>query len=535
VTHTNRRARALVALLAICGLLFAACSSGGSDDAEGDTTATTTGTGSGGAPDDIDPNGIFKMTYNLVQTGGAAGFTLNPALETGDTNDNLLYLIYGRILRPTPEGSYEPDQAESTSIPDANTIKIKLRAGQTFHDGKPLNAAAVKASLDASLASNNQAGLGAGFYNLTSVTADSDLDLTLTIKDGKAASWHDQFLTSWKTSVVPQGANFNPPVGAGPYQVTAWNKGQSMTLEKYDGYWDKDSMLVAGIDITHFDQGQDASALAALQAGQVDYTQIDVPQISSVGGDFELLTVPDPNRLVNLQICKTDGPLANKDVRIAMNKAMDREAISEAVYEGTSLPGTQMYPEGHQFYVPELEDVLAYDPAAAKQLLADAGYPNGFTFDLYILPALNLPDVAAVYQQQLAEIGVTVNLLPTPGIVNDWMVTNKPGMGAIPSITAGVDRLNQWIGDNVANVCDYNNPELTAIRDQLLTVSSTDPKATELWAEASDIVVNQALSVFVSYSSRLGAYDKNVVGNPVVYPLGTFPVPDFRYTYVKQQ
>ena len=528
--ESRRSIRAVLALLAVFGLLLAACSSGSEG---GSDTSDTTVAGGGGDASDVDPNGIFKMTYNLVQTGGSNGFQLDPLKETGDTNDNVLYLIYGRILRPTPEGDLVPDQAESTSIPDASTIKITLRPNQTFHDGKPFNAAAVKASLDASLASKNEAGLGKGFFELTSVTADSDLDLTLTIGSEKAASWHDQFLSSWKTSVVPAGATFSPPIGAGPMKVTSWTKGASLKLESYDGYWDRESIKVAGVEFTHNDQGQEASAVAALQAGQVDYTQIDVPQLSSMGGNIESLVVPDPNRLVNIQICKTDGPLANQDVRIAMNKGMDRQAISDAVYEGTSEPGTTIYPEGHRFFVPELADVLAYDPEAAKQMLADAGYPDGFSFDLYILPALGLPDVAAVYKQQMAEIGVTVNLLPTPGIVNDWMVTNKPGMGIIPSITAGVDRLNQWIGDNVANVCDYNDPELTAIRDQLLKVSSSSDEAVELWGEAQDIVVNQALSVFVSFSSRLAAYNNTVVGNPVIYPLGTFPVPDFRYTYVK--
>ncbi|HEY6531997.1 MAG TPA: ABC transporter substrate-binding protein [Acidimicrobiales bacterium] len=526
----QRPTSVLVALLAVFALLLGACSSDSSEEGEGSTATTEA---SGGEPSDIDPNGIFKMTYNLVQTGGQSGFQLNPMVETGDTNDNLLYLIYGRILRPTPEGGLEPDQAESTSIPDANTIKITLRPDQTFHDGTVFDAAAVKASLDASLAANNEAGLGVGFYNLESVTADGDLDLTLTIKNGLAASWHDQFLSSWKTSVIPQGANFNPPIGAGPMEVTSWTKGTSLSLKSYDGYWDRESIKVAGVDFTHNDQGQEASALAALQAGQVDYTQIDVPQISSVSGDFETLIVPDPNRLVNLQICKREGPLADPNVRIAMNKAMDRAAISEAVYEGTSQPGTQLYPEGHQFYVPELADVLAYDQAAAKQLLTDAGYPDGFEFDLYILPALGLPDVAAVYKQQLAEIGVTANLLPTPGIVKDWMETNNLGMGIIPSMTAGVDRLNMWTGDSISNVCDYNDPEVTDIRNELLKVSSSSDEAVELWGQAADIVVNDALSVFVSFSSRLAAYNTNVVGDPVVYPLGTFPVPDFRYTYVK--
>jgi peptide/nickel transport system substrate-binding protein len=519
---------AIVALLVASGLLLAACGgSDGGDEGSSDTQAPTDVSAG-----DVDPNGIFRMGFNLAQQGGS-GFFLDPLRETGDTNDNLFYLIYGRILRPTPEGDLVPDQAESTSIPDADTIEITLRPDQTFHDGTPFDAAAVKASLDRALASDNTAGLGDGFFDLESVATEGDLGLTLTIADGKAASWHDVYLGSWKTSVVPEGATFDPPVGAGPMQVTAWSKEQSMSLKTYDGYWDRAAIKVAGLELVHTAQGQEQAALAALQAWQFDLTQIDVPQMSAMGGSIESLVVADPSRLINMQICKRDGPLADPDVRRAYNMAIDREAISAAVYADTAVPGTTLWPEGHRFFDPDLGDVLAYDPEAAKQLLVDAGYPDGFSFDLYTLPALGLPDVAAVVKQQLAEIGVTVNIVPTSAIVNDFMTTGKPGMSLIPLMTAGIGKLTNWVGDGIANVCQYDDPELTSLTEQLEAVSESSDEAVELWSQIQDIVVNDALSAFVAFSSRLAAYDSDVVGDPVLYPLGTFPVPDFRITYVK--
>ena len=186
------------------------------------------------------------------------------------------------------------------------------------------------------------------------------------------------------------------PIGAGPMKVTSWTKGQSMKLASYDGYWDRAAIKVAGLELTHTDQGQEASSLAALQAGQFDMTQIAVPQLDAISGSTKSLVVADPNLLVNMQMCKTDGPLANPEVRKALNKAIDREAISEAVYEGTSEPATTLWPKGNRFHDDSLDDVLAFDPAAAKQILTDAGYPDGFTVDMYVLPALQLPDVAAV-------------------------------------------------------------------------------------------------------------------------------------------
>jgi len=528
----RRSLRALVALLAIFGLLLAACggSSGGGDNADdngntGSSVPTSEAT-------DIDPNGILKMGYNLSQTGGT-GMQLDPTMEVGDTNDALIYMIYGRILRPTPDGDLVPDQAESTSIPDANTIKITLRPNQTFQDGTTFDAAAVKASLERTLNSGNSAGLTTGYMDLKTVTVDGPLDLTLTIADGKAASWHDVFLSGWQSSVVPPSSTPAKPVGAGPFQVTSYSKDVSMSLKAFPGYWDASSIKVAGVDLVQNDQGQEQAALSAVQAGQIDLAQIDVPQIAGVSGNIALLQVPDPSRLINAQICKTDGPLANADVRKAINKAIDREAISEALYEGTAEPGTTLWPEGHRFFDPSLADVLAYDPEAAKQLLADAGYADGFTTDIYVLPALGLPDVAAVMQAQLAEIGVTMNIIPTPAIVNDFMATGKPGMGLIPLLTANEGKLTQWVGDTTGNVCDYDDPELDALAAELQTVSQSSEEAKELWFQIQDIVVNDALSGLIVFGSRLAAYDSDVVGNPVLWPRGTFPVPDFRDTYIK--
>ena len=534
MTRNRRTLRALIALLALSGLLLAACGGGSSGSSSDDTANTGTGAATGGGDAaDRDPNGVLKMAYNLLQTGGPP-VTLDPTKEVGDTNDPLMYMVFGRILRPTPDGDLVPDQAESTSIADANTIKITLRPNQTFHDGTVFDAAAVKASLERTLASGNEAGLTPAFFALKTVTVDGPLDLTLAIADGKAASWHDTFLSGWQTTVIPPTSTVDKPVGAGPFEVTNWTKNVSMEMKAYPAYWDAASIKVAGVELTQNDQGQEASALSAVQAGQIDLAQIDVPQIDALGGNIELLKVADPSRLVNMQICKKDGPLANADVRVALNKAIDREAISDALYEGTAEPGTTLWPEGNRFYDPELADVLAYDPDAAKQMLADAGYADGFSFDMYVLPALGLPDVAAVYQQQLAEIGVTMKILPTPAIVNDWMATGKPGMGLIPLLTANEGKLTQWVGDTTGNVCDYDNPDLNALATKLQTVSIASDEAKQIWFDIQDIVVNDALSGLVVFGSRLAAYNSDVVGDPVLYPRGTFPVPDLRITYVKK-
>ena len=114
----------------------------------------------------------------------------------------------------------------------------------------------------------------------------------------------------------------------------------------------------------------------------------------------------DPNRQVQIGFCKRDEPLSDPDIRRAISQAIDRDAINDAVFAGTTEPATQLWPEGDRFYNPEIGDVLGYDPESARQILADAGQPNP-EFDIYLLNALSVPEVGQVVQAQLKEVGIT--------------------------------------------------------------------------------------------------------------------------------
>jgi len=153
--------RGLVALLVALALFAAAC---GGDD--GDDSASTS-TSEQAA--DTDPNGKIRVAYDLIATMRGGKFTLDPAAtNTPLTDDALFYLLYGRLMRPSPDGGLVPDLAERATVVDQNTIEVKLRRGLTFSDGTPFDADVVKAGLDRSLESGNSVGLAAAFYDLDS-------------------------------------------------------------------------------------------------------------------------------------------------------------------------------------------------------------------------------------------------------------------------------------------------------------------------------------------------------------------------------
>ena len=524
VHHTRHR---LGALLVVALLLAAGCSSG-DDDSSGGTTPESTPTSQG------DPNGTIRVGYDLNSPG--APWSFDPATQTTgiSVHDGWFYILYGRFLRPTEEGTLEPDMAESTEVVDANTIDIELREGQTFSDGSPFDAAAVKAGLERTKALANEVNMTKPFYALSTITVNSPTSLTLGISDGTAASWHDTFLSSFQTSIV-KVAGYNPdkPIGAGPFSLTSYSPAQSASYDKYDGYWDADNITLGGIDIVEVTNEQVASGTAALSAGQLDVTITAPDQIPALTGDLELFSQADANQQINMMMCKADGPLADAKVRKAINKAIDRDAISAAVYADTTNPATQMWPEGHRFASPELDGELAYDLNAAKALMAESSYPNGFDMNLYSVSVFNLPDAAQIIQAQLKELKINTTIIAGAQFAPDYLAVNAPGLGLFPGSSAGVVKLDQWNGVGLVNTCDYNDPELAGVAGKLAKVSQGSDEAVDLWHQANEIVIDEALSAFILFRTKLAAYDTATMSELALWPLGSTCIPNPRQTEMK--
>ncbi|HEY6531775.1 MAG TPA: ABC transporter substrate-binding protein, partial [Acidimicrobiales bacterium] len=191
------------------------------------------------------------------------------------------------------------------------------------------------------------------------------------------------------------------------------------------------------------------------------------------------------------------------------------------------------WPDGHRFHDPSVDESIAYDPDAAKQLLADAGYPDGFTTDIYVIQSGSMPEVTQIMQQQLDEIGVTVNLVPAPSYVADFLEARKPGFGAVPTMSPGRLKLLQWTGESVGNTCGYDDDELNALQTELNGVSDSSDEAVEIWHRIEQkAVAEDALSIFLLFGASIIGYDTSTVGDPTAFPT-TIIMPDPRATFVK--
>jgi peptide/nickel transport system substrate-binding protein len=521
----GRRARHALGVLAIVAVAAAGC---GSDEKNGgggtnDTTASKS-----------DPNGIIKVGYDLIQQPGTIilGDPIK-ADSSASSTDALYYLVFGRFMRQNADGTLTPQLAKSATVTDKNTITIVLRDGLTFSDGTKLDAAAVKAGLERSVASNNTNAFLETFFTLKSVDVVSPTEVKLNFPGGTAGSWFDQFIAAWQTSIVKPGdTDLDKPTGAGPMKIVSYARGQKLVLAKNDKYYDPSAIKVAGMEFTHIANASPQSGIAALRQGQIDITFTDPSQLASLSGDIEAFPRISPDQSVWIHICKRSGPLANEKVRVALNKAINREAINKAVFQGTAEPSTGLWPKGHKFSNPDTADFLDYDPEGAKKLLKEAGFEK-FSVDVYPIAFAGIPETAEAMKQQLAEVGITLNIKSTTNYVNDYLQPQADGLGIFPGNAIGVFKLNGYTGDGLGNVCRWNDPEITELTTKLSGLSASDPEAEELWHQAEEIVVKQALTGFVLFRSALAAYNTTRLGDLTSLQLGQYVVPDPTETYVK--
>lgn len=524
--------RAAIAVVLAMSLVLAAC---GDDDDDG---ATTTTAPDGGAEttdpgdeeeSDVDLDGTLRVAYDLTASERGA-FTFQPNEMNSPVADlGIFHWIYGGLMRPTPDGALEFDLAEAATVVDGTTIEITLRDGVTLPDGSALDAETVKAQLDANLSDPDEVAFKPEFFSLESVEVTGPLTLTLTIPDGTAPGWFDNFMGGVETVIVPEGTDFDAPAGAGPYRVTEYQPDALLVLERNPDYWDVDNIRVGTIEVVNATDAQ--NGVSALGADQVDWTRAESALLDAIGEEFEVVVTPDPMQYYQFYICKRDAPLDDPDVRRALNLAIDREAINDVLFDGNGIVADALWPEGHQYYVDDLDGSYEFDPDSASDLLADAGYADGFQTSVMPVSAAGVDEAVLIIQQQWAEIGVDLEIVSTANFVQDFQVDEKAPLGASP-LASQQGKINNFTGESLLNTCDYSDPDLDSIASELLTVPATSDEAVDLWAEFQEIVVRDSLNIPLLFGATFFSYDPGVLGDYALLNY-TLPVPDMWSVYVK--
>jgi peptide/nickel transport system substrate-binding protein len=353
-----------------------------------------------------------EMRWALYVTLAPAWF--DPAEVVGVlTPFWVLTAMHDALVKPMPGNLLTPSLAESWKVsPDGRVYEFKLREGLKFHNGDPFTAEDVRFSFHRAR----------GAKVLQEKVRDIEIAGPYRVRFHLHEPWPD-FMTFYGTyatgagwivpkkymeQVGPDGFKKNP-VGLGPYKFVSHTPGIELVMEAYEGYWRK----MPSVKRLVYKSVPDANTrLAMLKRGEVDLAYLlDAPQAQDIKKDPSLKLAFSGGigtyYLDYLDQWDPKSPWHDRRVRLAASLALDRQALSEAETLGASRPNGSMVPRKFEFALPL--DPHPYDPAKAKQLLAEAGYPNGFDAgELYPWPPYT--SMGEAVGNYLGAVGIKVRL-----------------------------------------------------------------------------------------------------------------------------
>ena len=350
--------------------------------------------------------------------------SLDPALSTDVPTGEMVTLAFDRLTQFDPDGRLEPALADRWSASrDGRRYVFHLRAGVKFHNGTPLTTAAVRVSFLRVLAPGTKGGrpwplypiAGAEAYaagragDVTGMTLVGDSGLAFTLTEPLAI--FPKFLAMPVASVVPPppADPGERPIGTGPWRFVAWQHDDALTFARNPDYWGgaplTDTLIVRIIP-------EPLTRAAEFEAGRLSVIEVPFGETARWRAQHPHWLVEKPAlRVVYVALNNRRGPLSDVRVRRAINQAVNVPEILATLYGGRGIRARGAIPPalaGSDTTRPAYE----YDPAAARRLLAQAGYATGIDVQLWRTAAnVELSRAAQAIQSQLAAVGVRVELV----------------------------------------------------------------------------------------------------------------------------
>jgi peptide/nickel transport system substrate-binding protein len=371
-------------------------------------------------------NGSGTSTFVVARTGDID--KLDPQLATAFQTEETLGLIYSTLIKTDGTGQIVGDLATKwDTSADGKTVTFTLRNGVKWQDGSPFTSADVKATLNRIL---DQATGAVARSNLTAISSVATPDastVVLNLSQPSAALLYS--LTSVNSSIesakdIAAGTVGKTPDGTGPFAWKQWDQGQQVVLTANKDYYGG-APKIGTLEFRVIPD--ESSILSGMRAGAFQLGLISDPGIAKQAGganNFQLVKQPALAYHV-LQLNGRRGPLQKQDARLAIACAVDRNQLLQTAAFGDGTVTGPITSPAFQYSPTDGLPCTPGDTTKAKQLLAAAGYPNGFTLKTIVETGEYATSVAEGQnlQSQLAKIGVKLDLqqLPTSPYVTAWL------------------------------------------------------------------------------------------------------------------
>jgi peptide/nickel transport system substrate-binding protein/oligopeptide transport system substrate-binding protein len=478
--------------------------------------------------------------------------SLDPALSTDVPTGRAVSYLFDGLTRFSVDAKLEPGLAERWDVtPDGKVYTFHLRRGVKFHDGAPFVARHVVRSFERVLDPRVKGGRGWPLYPIAGARDFADGkartvrglvaldDSTVRVTLDTALAIFPKLLAMPVASIVPDStpANFGEhPVGTGPWRLVQWKHDDYLLFARNPDYWDgaprADSLMARIIP-------EPSTAVAEFESGNVDL--LYVPEAET--GQWEhtdekkaLLVSAPALRLFYVALNTTRGPLKDARVRRAINYAVDVKTILDRLVGGRGRLAAGVIP-------PSLEGAdtarapYGYDPARAKQLLAEAGYPNGIDVELWHGTDETMGRLAQSIQGYLSAVGVRVKIMRRDNAaareaarkgeadmsLKDWYADYPDAENFLYPL---LHTANRGVGGNVSF---YSNPAY----DQLVSEARStqnDARRTALYTQADSLEFADAPMLYLFFYNELYAVQPWIDGFevPVVFNGQRFVKAGFR-------
>ena len=437
--------------------------------------------------------------------------------------------VYEGLTCIDREGTVQPQLADDWTISDdGKTVTFDLRNGVAFSNGKPFDAKSAKFSLDRARGEKSTNPQKQFFSTITDVTAKDDHTLVVTLSEptGNLLYW-----LGWPASVMVEessaATNATKPIGTGPFALKEWRQGDRLTLSRRDDYWgDKPGLTEATFRFISDPQAQ----AAAVTGGEVDaFPEFGAPEIfatfkdnaslTSVVGSTELKVVAGMN--------ERKAPFDNLKVRQALMMAVDRGTLIEGAYSGYGTPIGSHYTPNDPGYI-DLTGVHPYDVEKAKALLAEAGYPDGFSMTLKTPQMAYATRSSEILQALFAEIGVTVVIVPTE-FPAKWVSEVFKGHDFDMTIVAHAEPLDIGIYARPDYYFGYENKTFDDTLDKAEATTDRETRL-KLYGDLQRILATDVPALYLFVIPKLGVWNAKLEGLWQNEPIPANDLTEVRWT-----
>lgn len=462
----------------------------------------------------------------------------DPAAGSLGTDLQFLYNMHDRLVGFDPE-TLEPSPMLATDwswSDDQLTLTLTLREGVKFHDGTDFDAEAVKASLEY----YKELGRNLDLNDVTRIEVIDDYTIALTTERPNA-SLVGNLAERPGMIISPRSIADNAPgelgfktAGTGPFKIARHEPGAAIHFERFEDYWDQSQPWVDRIEVRVIRNS--TSAVSAMLSGQLDYmASVDPINIPALERNPRIRVETEPMLLFGLININTGMvPVDDPRVRQAMLMSIDRDAMALSVYGPSVQTGPAMLPTppGYWTSTTELEGSFPYDPEKAKELLAEAGHPDGVEISLCINANFGMPaphlKITDIMREQMRPAGITLNVTEAASnAVCSQMLSQDRSVNAFLASWSGridpVITYQLMMGSqsffNTSQVKYDNADELiqelqgTFDRDEQKLIFD---KLNQLWVDHLPMIPLYRFSNVVAYNAELKGEQPNLLGRPYV-------------------